>query len=238
MQIDVIAYAPHPDDAEMACGGMLLKAKDMGYSTGIIDLTQGELSTNGDLPTRKKETKKATEILGLDLRANLEISDGNIKNDQTNRLKVISTIREYRPKIALIPFEKDRHPDHENAYKLLKDSVFLSGLKKLSTEKRSYRPKVVLNYMLGYEFKPSLVIDISKYYEKKIEAVKAFSSQIYDQTDKKEKTYISTKYFFDFLMNRDKCFGLKSFTSYAEPYYIEAAIRIDDPIKFFDYLIK
>jgi len=238
MNIDLIAFAPHPDDAEMACGGFLLKAKSMGYSTGIVDLSLGELSTNGDLDTRKMETIDATRILGLDLRKNLEISDGDISNIEKNRIKVIRCLRQYKPKIVITPFEKDRHPDHENASKLLKDSIFLSGLKKLETGDPAYRPGVVLNYMLGHEFTPSLVIDISGYYEKKMEAIRAFRSQIYCKREERDKTYISTKYFYDFLHNRDKCFGLKVFTDYGEPYYIESVIRVDDPIKFFDYLIK
>jgi bacillithiol biosynthesis deacetylase BshB1 len=238
MNIDVIAFAPHPDDAEMACGGFLAKAKDMGYSTGIIDLSLGELSTNGDPETREKETREATRILGLDLRKNLEIPDGNISNTEKNHLKVIDCLREYRPKIVITPFERDRHPDHENAFKLLKDSIFLSGLKKLKTGQPPYRPGVVINYMLGHEFTPSFVVDISGYYEKKMKAIKAFRSQIYCKEEKKDKTYISTKYFYDFLHNRDKCFGLKVFTDHGEPYYIESALKVDDPVKFFEYLIK
>ncbi|MBU4313843.1 MAG: PIG-L family deacetylase, partial [Actinobacteria bacterium] len=144
IRIDALAFSPHPDDAEMGCGGLLLKLKDKGYRTGIIDLTRAELSTNGNLKTREEEIKEASKILGLDIRENLGLEDANIKNDYDSRLKVISAIRKYRPGLALIPFWRDRHPDHENSYKLLKDAIFISGLKKFKTGLDSYRPDVVI----------------------------------------------------------------------------------------------
>ncbi|MCJ7666042.1 MAG: PIG-L family deacetylase, partial [Actinobacteria bacterium] len=114
--IDIIAFSPHPDDAEMGCGGLLLKLKDRGgYKTGIIDITRAELSTNGNLKTRAKETLEASRVLKLDLRENLGLEDANIKNDYESRLKVIGAIRKYRPKMVLIPYFTDRHPDHENS---------------------------------------------------------------------------------------------------------------------------
>lgn len=236
IRIDALAFSPHPDDAEMGCGGLLLKLKDKGYRTGIIDLTRAELSTNGNLKTREEEIKEASKILGLDIRENLGLEDANIKNDYDSRLKVISAIRKYRPGLALIPFWRDRHPDHENSYKLLKDAIFISGLKKFKTGLDSYRPDVVINYMLHYEFKPSFIVDISQYYNKKFSAVAAYKSQFYSDVAKKVITHIASKYFFDIINSRHQCSGLKIMSEYGEPYYIESDIKIDDPLEFFKYL--
>ncbi|MDP3011842.1 MAG: bacillithiol biosynthesis deacetylase BshB1 [Candidatus Hydromicrobium sp.] len=236
IRIDALAFSPHPDDAEMGCGGLLLKLKDKGYRTGIIDLTRAELSTNGNLKTREEEIKEASKILGLDIRENLGLEDANIKNDYDSRLKVISAIRKYRPELALIPFWRDRHPDHENSYKLLKDAIFISGLKKFKTGLDSYRPDVVINYMLHYEFKPSFIVDISQYYNKKFSAVAAYKSQFYSDVAKKVMTHIASKYFFDIINSRHQCSGLKIMSEYGEPYYIESDIKIDDPLEFFKYL--
>lgn len=236
IRIDALAFSPHPDDAEMGCGGLLLKLKDKGYRTGIIDLTRAELSTNGNLKTREEEIKEASKILGLDIRENLGLEDANIKNDYDSRLKVISAIRKYRPGLALIPFWRDRHPDHENSYKLLKDAIFISGLEKFKTGLDSYRPDVVINYMLHYEFKPSFIVDISQYYDKKFSAVAAYKSQFYSDVAKKVMTHIASKYFFDVINSRHQCSGLKIRSEYGEPYYIESDIKIDDPLEFFKYL--
>jgi len=236
IRIDALAFSPHPDDAEMGCGGLLLKLKDKGHRTGIIDLTLAELSTNGDLKTREKETKEASKILGLDIRENLGLEDANIKNDFDSRLKVISVIRKYRPGLVLIPFWRDRHPDHENSYKLLKDAIFISGLKKFKTDLDFYRPYVVISYMLHYEFKPSFIVDISKYYKRKSSAVAAYRSQFYSDAAKEVITHIASKYFFDIINSRHQCSGLKIRSEYGEPYYIEYDIKIDDPLEFFKYL--
>lgn len=236
IRIDALAFSPHPDDAEMGCGGLLLKLKDKGYRTGIIDLTRSELSTNGNLETREEEIKEASKILGLDIRENLGLEDTNIKNDYDSRLKVISAIRKYRPGLVLIPFWRDRHPDHENSYKLLKDAIFISGLKKFKTGLDSYRPDVVINYMLHYEFKPNFIVDISQYYDKKFSAVAAYKSQFYSDVAKEAMTHIASKYFFDVINSRHQCSGLKIRAEYGEPYYIESDIKIDDPLEFFKYL--
>ena len=235
-KIDILAFSPHPDDAEMGCGGLLLKLKDKGYKTGIIDLSRAELSTNGDPDTRKKETVKASKILRLDVRDNLGLEDGNIKNDFDSRLKVINAVRKHRPRLALIPFRRDRHPDHENSYKLLKDAIFISGLKKFKTGLDFYRPYIVMSYMLHYEFRPSFIVDISRYYKKKLEAVAAYRSQFYTVKGEKAETYIASKYFFDVINSRHQCLGLKVRSEYGESYYIEFDIRIEDPLEFFEYM--
>ncbi|MGM0368320.1 MAG: bacillithiol biosynthesis deacetylase BshB1 [Actinomycetota bacterium] len=236
MKIDALAFSAHPDDADMSCGGLLLKLKDMGYHTGIIDLTRGELSTNGNLKTRAEETKKASDFLKLDLRENLKLEDSNIINDVESRIKVINIIRKYKPDLAMVPYFKDRHPDHENAYKLLKDSIFIAGLEKFKTGFKKHRPNIVIHYMLHYQFEPSFIVDISDYFSQKIKAVKAYKSQIYSEFEKNAETHISSKYFLDALHSRDKCYGLKIMVQYGEPYYIEKAIKVNDPINFFNYV--
>ena len=235
-KIDVIAFSPHPDDAELGCGGLLLKLKDKGYKTGIIDLTRGELSTNGDLEIRKAETEEASRILKLDIRENLDLEDANIVNDKASRVKIIEVVRKYRPEMALIPYHSDRHPDHENSYKLLKDALFISGLEKFKTDSGYHRPQAILNYMLHNEFKPSFVVDISDYYEKKLKAVGAYKSQFYNNTTRKVMTYIASKHFYEIINSRHQCMGLKINSRYGEPYYMEGSIMVEDPIKFFSYL--
>jgi len=236
MFVDVLAFSPHPDDADMGCGGLLLKLKSMGYRTGIIDLTEAELSSNGDPDTREKETLNASKFLKLDIRKNLKISDGAVANNGENRLKIIEIIREYKPSLALIPYEKDRHPDHENSSKLLKDAIFVSGLKNFKTDSQFHKPKIVISYMLNYQFKPSFIVDISDYYRHKMEAFAAYKSQ-FNKDDADQPTYINYRYFYDFITSRNKYYGLNINAEYGEPFFIESDIKVDDPIKFFDYNI-
>ena len=236
MFVDVLAFSPHPDDADMGCGGLLLKLKSMGYTTGIIDVTEAELSSNGDPDTRKKETLNASKILKLDARKNLKISDGAVANNGENRLKIIEIIRKYKPSLAVIPYEKDRHPDHENSSKLLKDAIFISGLKNFKTDSQFHKPKIVISYMLNYQFNHSFIVDISDYYIQKMEAFTAYESQFLGEGGG-QQTYINSRYFYDFITSRNKYYGLKINVEYGEPFFIESDIKVDDPIKFFDYII-
>jgi N-acetylglucosamine malate deacetylase 1 len=236
MSVDVLAFSPHPDDADMGCGGLLLKLKSMGYSTGIIDITEAELSSNGDSDTRKKETLNASEILKLDIRENLKIRDAAIADDPENRLKIINIIRKYKPLLAVIPYGKDRHPDHENSSKLVKDAIFISGLKKFKTDAVFCRPKIVISYMLNYQFEPNFIVDISEYYEQKMGVFTAYKSQ-FQRTNNDQPTYINSGYFYDFITSRNKYYGLKINAEYGEPFFIESDIKIDDPVKFFNYVI-
>ncbi|MBN1298529.1 MAG: bacillithiol biosynthesis deacetylase BshB1 [Actinobacteria bacterium] len=236
MHLDVLAFGPHSDDVELGCGGLLLKLKDLGYTTGAIDLTEAELSTNGDVSKRRLETEKASSILGLDFRQNLGLGDCRIKNDDESRLKVIEVIRQYRPELAIIPFSRDRHPDHENSHKLLKDAIFIAGLEKFITSYGFHRPATVLCYMLNYQFEPSFIVDISAYHEKKMEACKVYSSQFYSKEENSRSTYINSRFFREMMAVRDKFYGLKIKTDYGEPYFLDESIKIDDPISFFKYL--
>jgi len=236
MSVDVLAFSPHPDDADMGCGGLLLKLKSSGYTTGIIDITEAELSSNGDPDTRKQETLNASKILKLDIRENLNISDGAVVNNCENRLKIIEIIRKYKPLLALIPYEKDRHPDHENSSKLVKDAIFVSGLKKFKTGEQFHKPKIVISYMLNFQFKPNFIVDISDYYKQKMEVFATYVSQ-FCRGDSNQSTYINSRYFYDFITSRNKYYGLKINVEYGEPFFIESDIKIDDPVKFFDYII-
>ena len=236
MFVDVLAFSPHPDDADMGCGGLLLKLKSIGYTTGIIDVTEAELSSNGDPDTRKKETLNASKILKLDDRKNLKISDGAVANNLENRLKIIEIIRKYKPSLAIIPYEKDRHPDHENSSKLLKDAIFISGLKNFKTDIEFHKPKIVISYMLNYQFNHSFIVDISDYYIQKMEAFTAYESQFLGEGGG-QQTYINSRYFYDFITSRNKYYGLKINVEYGEPFFIDSDIKIDNPVKFFDYII-
>src|SRR5699024_7648697 len=133
MKINILAFAVHPDDAELGCSGTLLKHKSLGKSIGVIDLTRGELGTRGTAETRKQEAEDAANILQLDVRENLEMRDGFFKNDEEHQLKIIEKIRQYQPEVILINAVKDRHPDHGRAALLLNDAAFLSGLVKIKT---------------------------------------------------------------------------------------------------------
>ena len=239
MKIDVLAFGVHPDDVELSCSGVLMVEKNNGKTTGIIDLTEGELGTRGTAETRKSEAAESAKILAVDIRENLSLADGFFKNDQEAQLKVIAAIRKYRPEIVICNAPEDRHPDHGRSAGLVSDASFLSGLKKITTlrdgmEQEAWRPKYVLHYIQDRYLKPDFVVDISNVFERKLEAIKAFKTQFFSPGIDGPQTYISTPDFLESVVYRYKMFGKMIVVKYAEGFISSKTIGISN----FDALIK
>lgn len=231
--IDIIAFAAHPDDVELACSGTLIKQKKNGLSTGIIDLTLGQLGTRGTPELRLKESEASSKILGLSVRENLGLEDGFFTNDRETKLKIIQAIRKYQPKIILCNAVSDRHPDHGRASKLVQESCFYSGLKKIDTNQEPHRPKHVFTYIQDHYLKPDFTVDISEEYEQKLESIKAFSSQFYDPNNTEPNTPISGKEFLEFIESRAREFGRPIGATYGEGFQSVNPLPINDWNLFF-----
>jgi len=232
-KIDCLAFGAHPDDVELFCSGLLVKLHKQGYATGIVDLTKGELSTNGTLEIRNKETIKASKILKVEVRDNLEFEDGNIENTKQNRIEVIKCIRKYKPDLILQPYWEDRHPDHIAASKLITDACFYSGLSKITTNQEPYRPKTTLYYMMHTTFIPSFIVNISEEMEIKIKTIKAYNSQFGQIKSKKINTYINQPEFFDSIVNRAKFYGYEIKKEFGEPYFYKGTLGINNIMEVF-----
>ncbi|MEO6695323.1 MAG: bacillithiol biosynthesis deacetylase BshB1 [Ignavibacteria bacterium] len=226
-------FGAHPDDVELNCGGTVLNLTASGKKIGIVDLTLGELSTRGDLKTRNKETEKASELLRISARENLKIGDGNIRINDENIKKVIVIIRKFKPEIIFAPYPHDRHPDHVNASNLLRESYFYSGLNKIKTPGLdAFRPKKIFYYRNAYDAPVSFIIDITASYKRKIEVLKCFGSQFYDQQNNEPETFISSKLFQYEIESRARHFGFKIGVEFGEPYYSYEAIKVNEKSLF------
>ena len=239
MKLDILAFGAHPDDVELSCGGTLLIEKLNGKKTGVIDLTQGELGTRGTPETRKKEAAAAAKILQLDVRENLELADGFFQNDEMHQRKIIAVIRKYQPEIVLCNAPDDRHPDHGKGARLIEDSVFLSGLRKIITTHNGatqdvWRPKYVFHYIQDKYLAPNFLIDITKVMDKKIESVKAYGTQFHNPDLDEPQTYISTPDFMDSVLYRAKMLGKMIGVTYAEGFISNKMIGFES----FDSFIK
>lgn len=236
MRLDALAFGAHPDDVELCCGGTLIKLGALGYKTGTITLTRAELGTNGNPDIRAHEFAQAGKIMGLSLAKSLDIPDGNVQGTMENKLKIIQEIREYRPRIIFVHYWVARHPDHAHGSNLVRDAAYLAGLKKIDTGQKPHRPNKVIFYANRYEFKPSFIVDISKYQEKKIEAIQSYRSQFFTkQHDENtgEITYISRPEFFESIITRAKQYGTYIGTQYGEPFLVREALKINDPVAYF-----
>ncbi len=220
-KLDCLVFAAHPDDAELNCGGTIARLVHQGLKVGIIDLTQGQMSTRGDIETRKQEAENASKILGIEIRENLGFMDSKILNNREQQLKIIEVVRKYRPDLCLIGAPFDRHPDHGAATRLLIDALFYSGLRKLedASKLEPWRPAHILHYMQDRPFEADFVFDISDTLELKMEALKAFSTQFnVEENEPGEQTYISGQGYFEQIRARARFYGHLAGFDYGEPF--------------------
>ncbi|NNL15724.1 MAG: bacillithiol biosynthesis deacetylase BshB1 [Flavobacteriaceae bacterium] len=235
MKLDILAFGAHPDDVELSCAATLAKEISLGKKVGIIDLTRGELGTRGTAETRDKESERAAKILGVDIRLNMRFADGFFVNDKSHQIEVIKMIRKLRPEIVLCNTVDDRHIDHAKGSNLISDACFLSGLLKIDTKfddedaewQDPWRPKQVYHYIQWKNLEPDIVVDVSGFMDKKMEAVMAYKSQFYDENSKEPATPISSKNFTDSIKYRARDLGRLIGTEYGEGYNVERYPAVD-----------
>lgn len=233
--LDVLAIVAHPDDAELAFGGTILKMKAEGYSVGIADMTAGELGSRGSAAIRATEAAAAADMFGLDARVNLGLADGFFEQDKDSLLTVIRAIRRFRPKLIITNATGDRHPDHGRANALIHRAAFLSGLLKIETEiegkpQEKWRPQRVISSIQDNYMEPDFVVDITPYFDKKMEVIRCFASQFL--AGEGPQTPISTQEFWDTLKARAKDFGRILQVQYAEGFISTTPLEAHTPMDF------
>jgi len=233
MKLDILVFAVHPDDAELGCSGTILKHIAAGKKVGIVDLTRGELGTRGTAETRDQESADSTKILGLQVRENLEMRDGFFRNDEDHQLQIIQMIRKYTPEIVLSNAQHDRHPDHGRAGDLVYDALFLSGLAKVKTDldgrkQNAYRPRLLLQYIQDRYINPDILVDVTDFWEKKLECIHAFKTQFFNPDNDENQTYISSPDFLKVIEARSREFGKSIGAVHAEGFTSRKLLGVDD----------
>jgi len=228
MKLDLLAFGAHPDDVEAGCGGFLIKYAQQGKKVGIVDLSLAELSTNGTIPVRMEEAKNAAHIIGAVVRENLEFPNNFFVNSKENQEKIINVIRKYKPEIVLLPYWNDRHPDHAASRDIIFPALFTAGLKNfISGASLPHRPKYVFFYQLWYGFTPTFILDISKEFPVKIDAILAYQSQFV-----KKEGSIDTKdtnpAFLKYIEARHRNSGYEIGVEYGEAYASATPLGIKD----------
>ena len=238
--LDILVIAPHPDDAEMLCGGLLWKAKLAGKRIGIVDLTRGETGTRGTPQTRAQEAAAASKMLGVDVRENLGLKDGHLIHDRTLLSAIVRVLRKHRPACVLAPHWEDQHPDHAAAGQAILHAAFMAGVPKFepksargvaSAQALPYRPKLVLHYNNRYGIHANLIFDISDVFERKMELVSCFQSQFGPGAPKKSgtqsepQTRLSHANFTEWFRGLHTFYGYQIGARYGEAYAVKSPLR-------------
>lgn len=232
MKLDILAIGAHPDDVELSCSATIAKEIERGKKVGILDLTRGELGTRGTAEIRDKEAADAAKILGVSVRENLEFSDGFFVNNVSHQLEIIKVLRKYRPEIVLCNAIEDRHIDHGKGAQLVADSCFLSGLRKIETilngnSQEAWRPKNVFHYIQWKNLTPDVVVDVTGFMDKKLDSVKAYRSQFFDENSSEPETPISSSNFLESITYRAKDLGRLIGAEYGEGFTVSRYVAVD-----------
>jgi bacillithiol biosynthesis deacetylase BshB1 len=232
IELDALAIFSHPDDAELSVAGTLLKLKSLGYRTGIIDVTRGEMGTRGTPETRAEEAREAARILGLDVRVNLELPDGHLHVTEEARRTMVRALRAYRPKVVFAPYWDDPHPDHANTSRLVREAARLATMRRYDEHhgQETIRMPAIAHPVHSRRVIPSFIVDVSDFVEQKMQAIRAHASQFYRPDADEPPTRISQKGFLDQIEWRMRYYGSLIGVAAGEAFYVHEALNVEDPV--------
>lgn len=229
MNLDVLAIAAHPDDVEQTCGGTLIRMAEMGYRTGVLDLTAGDMGTRGTPEERIAESQDAARLLLAGWRDNLHLPDARLENNIAARMSLAMKIREVRPRVVILPYWEARHPDHYRAAEMGYEACFLAGLKKLDPYTEPHRPYKVIYASLYADVKPSFVVDISTQFERRMAALLSYRSQ-YGARAEGGGLFPQEPEIHERLAAVARFYGNLIGVRYGEPFVVKEALRVDDVV--------
>lgn len=242
--LEVLAFGPHPDDVELFCGGLLARASARGHRAGIVDLTRGERSTRGTPEGRAKEAEEAARVLGVSVRENLELPDGGLSGDLGTALsdregsspvaRVVEVLRRLRPELVLVPFERERHPDHAATSAIVTRALFFAGVRRWPHDDGddAFTPRRVLYYPMRHLAEPNLIVDVSDAYATKTAAIACYRSQV-EPRDDEPFTLVGSPLSLSSLEARDRFYGAHIGVAHGEPYLTRETLGIADPVEHF-----
>jgi bacillithiol biosynthesis deacetylase BshB1 len=231
-QLDVLAIAAHPDDVELSVGGTLIKLAELGYQTGILDLTRGEAGTRGTPAIRAAEAQTAAGILGVSVRDNLDLGDSHIWVNEDARVQVVRALRRLRPRVVFTQFWDDAHPDHAHTSQLVREAAHIAGLAKYDAEfgLERWRPAGLAYFLFPRTVAPSFIVDISAQFDRKWQAILAHASQFHQPNATEPASRVSTPQFLREMEARDRYGGALIGAAYGEGFFVREALNVADPV--------
>src|SRR5918998_5989517 len=232
-ELDALAVFSHPDDAELTAAGTLLKLKSLGYRTGVLDMTRGEMGTRGTPEGRAEEAKEAARLMELDVRLNLEQPDGHLWLTEDSRRAMVRVIRTHQPKVILTPHWDDPHPDHAATARIVREAARLASMRRYDEESGldAVRVPSLAHTISSRLVVPSFIVDVSEFMEEKMRAIRAHASQFYRADSDEPETRISDKNFLQQIELRMRYYGALIGVAAGETLYLREALNVEDPVR-------
>ena len=232
MAVDFLVFGPHPDDAEIGAGAMLRKMKALGYGTGIVDMTTGDMGW-GTPELRLEECAKAARILQLDVRENLDLGDCRIEDTFENRCLVAGVIRRHRPQIVMAPYYQLPigrglgHNDHYKTGQIVANAYNLAHLKKAPVEGEPFQAKALYFYFLPPGTAPTFVVDVTDHFDDWMAALDCHQSQFHNPDRPRPTQLPSVR---DVFESYARYWGWQIGVKYGQAYLATGPLRIGDPL--------
>lgn len=226
--LDVLAVMAHPDDAELLCGGSLAKSAAAGQRVGIVDLTAGEMGSQGTPQLRAREAAAAAEILGVAVRRCAGLPDSRLDNDEPTRMALVALLRELRPRIVVTHWKVGRHRDHRVASELVRDACFLSALRKLDAPGAPFRP-LKLVYATAFREDadpPSFVVDVTAHMDAKLRSIASYASQFEGKTQAGEVFPGGDRPLLEQIRAQCAAYGSRIRVPYGEPFRLDETLEV------------
>jgi bacillithiol biosynthesis deacetylase BshB1 len=239
MPVDILAFGPHPDDAEISAGGLLRKMKDRGHRTGIIDMTTGDMGW-GTPEIRAGESAEAAKFLKLDVRENLDLGDCRIEDTFENRCKVASMIRKHQPEIVLAPYydlpigRGLGHNDHYKTGEIVANAFNLAHLAKAPCEGAPFQAKAIYFYFIPPGTKPTFVVDIGDWVEDWLDAIDCHKSQFYHPDRPRPATMPKPREAFE---SNARHWGWQIGVKYGQAFLATSPLKVDDPMELVRHVV-
>ena len=233
IELDALAVFSHPDDAELSVSGTLLKLKSLGYRTGVLDMTRGEMGTRGTPEVRAEEARRAARVLKLDVRLNLEQPDGHVWLTEESRTALVRVIRTHKPKVILTAHWEDPHPDHAATCRIVREAARLASMRRYDEESglEAVRMPSLAHSVFSRRIVPSFIVDVSDFVEEKMRAIQAHASQFFRADSQEPETRISEKGFLQQIEWRMRYYGSLIGAAAGEAFYVREALTVADPMK-------
>ncbi len=192
----ILCIQPHPDDTDLAAGGLIAKLAERGCEVTYVTMTDGRIGTLDPKISSEKlaairmvEQKEAAKILGVKNLIWLNYKDSELKPTIEARNKLISVIRKFKPDIILTVdpwLTYEAHPDHIATGMLAAEASFFAMLPHANSSdmKNGLKPHTVEFIAFYWTRKPNVYVDITDHMEIKLKAVASHKSQFPSETFK------------------------------------------------------
>lgn len=179
-----LVVAPHPDDEVLGLGGTLLRRKSEGASIAwliVTGITEENGWTKEKIALREQEISRISSFFDFDKVYNLGFPTTKLDTFPIGDIinKISKIINSYMPEEIFIPHIGDVHTDHDIVFKAVVSSAksfrFPFIKKILSYETPS---ETDFGLYVPNSFNPNVFFDITKFLDKKLEAMEIYSSEM------------------------------------------------------------